>query len=34
MNGGHYTSAVLNNGSWYEYNDSVVEKITEAQVRS
>jgi len=34
MNGGHYTSIVQSGGSWYEYDDSLVEKITEAKVRS
>lgn len=34
MNGGHYTSVVQSGGSWYEYDDSLVEKITEAKVKS
>ena len=34
MNGGHYTSVVQSGGSWYEYDDSLVEKITETKVKS
>lgn len=32
MGGGHYTAYAKNNGTWYDYNDSSVHKISASQV--
>jgi ubiquitin carboxyl-terminal hydrolase 4/11/15 len=34
MNGGHYTATVQSGGAWYEYDDSLVERIPETKVKS
>jgi len=32
MGGGHYTAYAKNEGSWYDYNDSSVHKISPSEV--
>lgn len=34
MNGGHYTSIIKCDSTWYEYDDSIVTKTSEAKVKS